>query len=235
MSRTTAILLSALGLSVLVNALTLARLSSSKRPVEAVRAPAAPDPRVDRLVGEIEQLRRDIAARPSVGAPSPAAPGAPAPVAPAPTPASPRLAEALAEQDSFDAFWASLKQIARAHESLEPAEYRAHAFDATAGYLGVDHASFAAAAAQMLAELEAVEKAHNAEWRQVWAMRERPEFEARAKEVADRRDAARAAAEAKLRALLAPDAVKSHKRFLAKLMDWESVIRSPEFAAEMDE
>ncbi len=233
MSRSTAILLSALGLSVLVNALTLARLSSAKRPVETGRAPAAPDPRVDRLIGEIEQLRRDVAVRPAVAAPSPAAPGAAAPIAPAP--ASPRLAEALAEQDSFDAFWTSLKQIARAHESLEPGEYRAHALDATAGYLGVDRPSFAAAAAQMLAELEAAEKVHNAEWRQVWAMRERPEFEARAKEVSDRRDAARAAAEAKLRALLSPDASRAHKRFLAKLMDWESIVRSPEFAADMDE
>ena len=204
MPRSTSLVLPMLAASVLINVVLLTR------PARAPRLADAPHSR---------SAQAQPAERPTPVEAGPAARTPPATAASAARTTTSRLDVALADHETWSRFWTELARVHEAGEALEPAEYRAHVLESTADFLAVDRASFAAAVAQALANVDALGAQEPVE------MTEEPDaqaLDALSRRMAERQEAAYGP----VRALLAPDSNRVHKRFLARFAEWESMLRA---------
>ena len=155
MSRATIALSVILGVSLLVNAMALQRLSqqeaSKPEPAKASSAPkpeSSSDPlplasssdgaKLDRLIRDVADLRREVENMKPVDAPAGTSkPRSPLPPLSSPSSGSldPKVAELLAEQDKFDVFWKDLKSIQGVRSQLDEPTYLQAVLSSTVDYL----------------------------------------------------------------------------------------------------
>ncbi len=204
MPRSTSLVIPMLAASVLLNVVLL------MRPAREPRLADVPSPRA--AIPPPAERPAPVGAEPAVRTP-PAAAAAADPSKPS------RLAVALSDHETWSRFWTELAKVHEAGESLEPAEYRAYVLESTADFLSVERAPFTAAVAQVLANIDALNAEPPIEPADEQDLQS---FEAEAARMAQRMDAAFAP----LRALLAPDANRLHKRFIARIAEWEAMLRA---------
>ena len=139
--------------------------------------------------------------------------------------------DALADAETYDAFWTNVKKLAKHAEGMEEQEYRGLVFEASAEFLAIDRLALANATEQMIKEIAEAQKAYQAEWRELWPLiqKDPKAYEGQSKSLHDRQEAALAAARERVTRLLQPDANKRHKRFAAQLDKWTEAVRDPEF------
>ena len=171
-----------LAASLLVNVMTLKRISNEDAPRVAAKkngtvangnghataaadepAPVVTGDKMDHLIHEVARLRREVAdlreSAPATGAAAASKPAASsAPLAP---PRDPEIAAILAEQDRFTQFWADLGKLSGARKQLDEARYLQATFDSTADFLGLaepQRSQFAETTKLAIADLDRVNK-----------------------------------------------------------------------------
>jgi hypothetical protein len=104
-------------------------------------APASADARLDQVLLELAQLRREVARLSGGASPAPVTAAAPGSGAPADAPTltfdDPQVARVIQEQSEWRSFWRQLDRVFDARSQLDETVYQKSVFDATTDFLGL--------------------------------------------------------------------------------------------------
>lgn len=177
MNRTNLIMGILLGASLLVNVAILARPSGEKGGAQAPNRPrpfvAEPQPvavttsglsndaKMDRVLSELDRLRREVSAIRTTAGKTSANPTEAGPTLLGST--SPRLAELLGQGNRNQQFWKDLETLSEARDSMSEEEYRQFLLSASADFLELAEparSQFVEAARAAATELERARREH---------------------------------------------------------------------------